>query len=163
MADKELEASKGSDTRESGSPHVGVTVHCLDTRIKKSLDSCMERNGLANHTRITDWIMRFLWEHREKDVYQRDIEKQFSIGRSTVTGLLKTLEKDGYIVRQSVSGDARLKRVVLTPEGEARQERIIDTLTDFNVRLIDGVSKEQLSVFMETINIIMKNLDKEEI
>ena len=48
---------------------------------------------------------------------QRDIEREFSITRSTVTNILQLMERKGYIQRQSVPQDARLKQLVLTEEG----------------------------------------------
>ena len=43
---------------------------------------------------MQSWIIRFLYEHSEEDIYQRDIEAEFSIARSTATGILKLMEKE---------------------------------------------------------------------
>ena len=48
---------------------------------------------------------------------QRDIEREFSITRSTVTNILQLMERKGYIERRCVPQDARLKQLVLTEEG----------------------------------------------
>lgn len=76
-------------------------------------------------TMMQSWIIRFLYEHSEEDIYQRDIEAEFSIARSTATGILKLMEKRGYIRRVSVERDARLKKLELTEVGIRMQEGTI--------------------------------------
>ena len=63
------------------------------------------------------WIIGYLYQNRDKEVFQRDIQEQFSIRRSTVTGILQLMEKNGLITRSSVERDARLKKLELTPPG----------------------------------------------
>ncbi len=56
-------------------------------------------------------------------MFQRDIEREFSITRSTVTNILQLMERKGYIERRSVPQDARLKQLVLTEEGICFHEK----------------------------------------
>lgn len=51
-------------------------------------------------------ILGYLYWSRPKDVYQKDIEEHFNITRSSVAGIVKLMEQKGYILRQSVQGDA---------------------------------------------------------
>ena len=48
------------------------------------------------------------------DVYQKDVEQEFRIRRSTATVMLQSLEQKGYLVRVASTEDARLKRILLT-------------------------------------------------
>ena len=41
------------------------------------------------------YLIRYLYENRERDVFQRDLEKKFSISRSAVTATLQLMEKNG--------------------------------------------------------------------
>ena len=61
------------------------------------------------------------------DVYQKDIEEEFRIRKSTVTGILKLLEKNGFIRRESVPQDARLKRIVPTARAESLRPQILES------------------------------------
>ena len=65
-------------------------------------------------TRAQGQIIRYLCENRENDIYQRDIEAALGSRRSTVSVLLSSMEAGGFIERQSVDYDARLKKIVLT-------------------------------------------------
>ena len=42
--------------------------------------------------------------------FQKDIEQRFAVGRSTVTNLIQLMEKKGFVKRESVKQDARLKK-----------------------------------------------------
>ena len=60
-------------------------------------------------------VLRYiLMSTLHRDVYQKDIEEEFQIRKSTATGILKLMEKHGFIRRESAQQDARLKRIVPT-------------------------------------------------
>ena len=86
----------------------------VNNLIFRKINQFHRENGVENVTPMHDWIMSYLYWHKEEPVYQRDIEREFSITRSTVTNILQLMERKGYIERQSVPRDARLKRLVLT-------------------------------------------------
>lgn len=50
-------------------------------------------------------------------VCQRDIEKELNLRPSSVSSLLKSLEKEGYLLRTFQDGDARTKYLELTQKG----------------------------------------------
>ena len=81
-------------------------------------------------TMMHGWIIRYLYENREQDIFQKDIEQRFAVGRSTVTNLIQLMEKKGFVKRESVKQDARLKKVILTEKGIASQESFEDIRPD---------------------------------
>ena len=50
-------------------------------------------------------------------VCQKDIEKELNLRPSSVSSLLKSLEKDGYLTRTFLDGNSRTKYLELTPKG----------------------------------------------
>ena len=51
------------------------------------------------------WIIGYLYRHRDTPVFQRDIEREFSITRSTVTNILQLMERKGvYRAAQCSAG-----------------------------------------------------------
>ena len=50
----------------------------------------------------------------ENPVYQKDIEKEFKVSKSTVTEILQLMEKNGFIIRKSSKRDGRKKRILPT-------------------------------------------------
>ena len=91
----------------------------------RRLNQFSRANGVEQTTPMHGWIIEYLYRHRDEPVFQRDIEREFSITRSTVTNILQLMERKGYIRRQSVPQDARLKQLVLTEEGIQRHEKTL--------------------------------------
>lgn len=93
--------------------------------IFRKINQFARANGVEQATPMHGWIIEYLYRHRDEPVFQRDIEREFSITRSTVTNILQLMERKGYIRRQSVPQDARLKQLVLTEEGVLFHEKTI--------------------------------------
>ena len=95
----------------------------VDNLIFRRLNQFSRANGVEQTTPMHGWIIEYLYRHRDEPVFQRDIEREFSITRSTVTNILQLMERKGYIQRLSVPQDARLKQLVLTEEGICFHEK----------------------------------------
>lgn len=106
------------------------------------------------------WILRYLDTHRDRDVFQKDLESAFKIRRSTVSKTVELMEQKQLLVRESVNGDARKKRLRLTPKADAvlaEMAKAVDAL-ERDVRAIfspqdyDTIMRllRQLCVFLDT-------------
>ena len=69
--------------------HIGFENKRLENEIHSRMTAYRAAMGGEELTMMQSWIIRFLYEHSEEDIYQRDIEAEFSIARSTATGILK--------------------------------------------------------------------------
>ncbi len=94
---------------------IGFQVHRLHILCRRLVDQRAFGDLAERPTKTQTWVINYLYENRGRDVFQRDIQEQFAVRRSTVTGILQLMEKNGWITRQSVGEDARLKKIVLTP------------------------------------------------
>ncbi len=103
-------------------------------------------------------ILGYLYHHREDEIFQRDIENEFLIRRSTVTGILQLMEKNGLIFRQSVAKDARLKQLKLTPKAIAANERIEAKIDRMEAKLIRDIGEADLKIFYAVTEQMKKNL-----
>lgn len=139
---------------------IGPDIHRLDRKLSRNLTMRVKEAGLDEVTMMHGWIIRYLYHNREKDVYQKDIEKMFSVRRSTVTNLIQLMEKKGYVRRESVAADARLKKVLLTEKGIESHETIEKMIDYIEEELTDGISEEELRVFYEVIRKITDNVEK---
>ena len=140
---------------------IGMEVHRLDCMIGRTTAYYARMNGFDEVTMMHGRIMRYLFDHQSKDVFQKDIEQAFSVGRSTVTNILQLMEKKGYICSQSVEHDARLKKVCLTEQGIAKHGEIESMIRRMDAMLLDGVEREELEVFFQVIHKIECNARKE--
>ena len=98
-----------------------------------------------------------------QDIFQKDIEQRFAVGRSTVTNLLQLMEKKGFVRRESVKQDARLKKVILTEKGITSQESFEDIVEHIEEELSEGISEEELHIFYKVLDQINQNVKKYEV
>ena len=89
---------------------IKVLNHAFGRRIREESSA----RGLDELTIMHGRILGYLKYNQDRDVFQKDIEEAFNITRSSVTGVVKLMEQKGYIRRESVAGDARLKKLCLT-------------------------------------------------
>ncbi len=111
-------------------------------------------------TRMQAWIIGYIYECADQDVFQRDLEKKFNIRRSTATGILQLMEQNGLITRSSVPYDARLKKLELTPKALKIQKAIAERISRLEEIMGEGISEEEKEVFFGVMEKIKANLAK---
>ncbi len=124
--------------------------NCLCGRSGESGDEATEKNA---------WIIGFLSDNEDTEIFQRDIEKQFNLRRSTVSQMLKLMEKKGLIRRESVSHDARLKRILMTDKARELHKKNLAELKDFEEKLKKDIPEKELEAFFFTLEKIRKNAE----
>lgn len=118
------------------------------------------RSYVDSLTGTHGWVIRYLYENKDNDIFQRDIEKTFGVRRSTITSMLQIMEKNGLITRGSVPYDSRLKKITPTEKALELHRRISDEIDAIEAELSAGLSEEEISAFISTIEKIKKNLNK---
>ena len=141
---------------------VGKSIMDTSRKIKNCLNSRFEQEGL---TGLQARILGFV-EHSNKDgrnIFQKDIEVQFGIRRSSVTSVLNNLEKSGLICRQSVESDARLKKIVLTPKAKEigcdHRQRVIR----FENSLLENMTAQEIATLKTLLAKVEENVAKLEV
>ncbi|WP_099470064.1 MarR family winged helix-turn-helix transcriptional regulator [Konateibacter massiliensis] len=129
----------------------------LSYQLKRDLDAAAAKHGL---TRMQAVVIKHLEEETQKgDVFQKDIEKEFRIRKSSVTSVLQLLEKNGYIVRESGKEDARLKKIVLTDKAKTANAMIGNTLERREEKLNQILSEEEKKYFFQVAEKIAETLE----
>jgi DNA-binding MarR family transcriptional regulator len=121
---------------------VTAQMRRVNNLIGRKVNAYTRVNGVEDVTPMHGWILRYLYSRRGQPVYQRDIERDFAITRSTVTNILQLMERKGYIRRESVPEDARLKRLELTDAGAEAHEKMLLALFQTD-EFISGLLTEQ--------------------
>lgn len=136
------------------SMEIGKTVR----GIKRFFESKKNFENFNEATQNQCHIIGFLYENREKEIYQKDIEKEFDIRRSTATNMLKLMEKNGYIERFRVKNDERLKRIALTPQAKQVGQKIGSRMESLNRQIEQGITPEEKRIFFEVLEKINNNV-----
>lgn len=124
----------------------------VDNLIFRKINQFARANGVEQATPMHGWIIEYLYRHRDEQVFQRDIEREFSITRSTVTNILQLMERKGYIRRQSVPQDARLKQLVLTEEGVLFHEKTILSFHQTDDYVAGLLTEEENAQLLQLLN-----------
>ena len=138
--------------------HLGLEVHRLEKLMARQRGYSAAHQDADRQTGMHGYLLRYLYENQERDVFQRDIEKAFSISRSSVTVTLQLMEKNGLIRRESVAQDARLKRIVLTQKARDLHRQIEADILAFESNLARGISEEEQEVFLRVAKKMQENL-----
>lgn len=90
-------------------------------------------------------IIDFLSHNKDKELFQRDIENEFFIQRSTATIALQRMEKKDLIYRKSSAHDGRQKSVYLTGKAQALEKKIDEYMRHQQHILEENFTTEELS------------------
>ena len=135
------------------SPQVNpAQIRRVDNLIFRKINQFARENGVEQATPMHGWIIEYLYRHRDAAVFQRDIEREFSITRSTVTNILQLMERKGYIARQSVAQDARLKQLVLTEKGRQFHENTMLALHQTDEYVASLLTEEENTELLRLLN-----------
>lgn len=146
-----------------GEKHLGRELRALDHQVKRYVESQMNQATINRLTDSNGWIIGWLMDQREagREVYQKDLEANFHITRSTVSKVLNLMEEKGLLKRESVPGDARLKRLTLTPMAVELSQEMKARLNKVEGQITKGFSKEELEQFYSYMERIRKNVTEE--
>lgn len=137
---------------------IGFEVRTLNNFTKRYFEQ-NKPDVFKESTGVHGWAIRYFYDNRDKDIFQRDFELRFSIRRSTATNMLKLMEKNGIICRIPVDYDARLKKIVLTDKAIKFHKQATQNLEMLENSLKEGITSEELETFFNVIDKIKKNME----
>ena len=141
-------------------PSVGAELHAIMNLMKRNVEySCADSGKKETElTVMQSRIIGFLLCCSGRDIFQRDLEREFSVQPATASVLLSTMEQKDLIVRESVAQDGRLKKIRLTPKARRLGEIAGRELAHFEEMLVQDIPAEDLAVFFKVTERIKNNL-----
>lgn len=140
--------------------YIGLAVKMLSNLIKREVGRMImeawDDEATVNHCHI----IGYLYCNRNRDVFQRELETEFNIRRSTVTQTVQLMEKNGILERIPAENDARQKKLLLTAKGMEMQKKGMQCISDFESRLMEGISAEEEAQFFAVVEKLTGNLRK---
>lgn len=138
--------------------HMGRLIQVLSHQMKRKncVISMIDDDGL---TAMQKHVLKFiLLETLHKAVYQKDIEEEFQIRKSTASGMLQLLEKNGFILRESEKKDARLKRILPTKKAEALRPDILAHIAQSEAQLTANIPQADVLTCKKVLCQMLFNL-----
>lgn len=140
------------------SPTIGLEIKTLSNLIRRYVENSDTKKYVDKLTGTHSWIIGYLYDNREKDIFQRDLENEFSIRRSTATGILQLMEKNELIIRSPVDYDARLKKLTLTPRAIEIHKIVAEDIKRIEAQLSKGLTEEEIKAFLTVVSKIKDNI-----
>ena len=136
--------------------HAGKWINRVSHQLKRQMLWPDEPGDL---TILQKSILYFiLFETMQRDLYQKDLEKEFKVRRSTASENLRLLEKKGYLYRECAKEDARLKKIIPTEKAVCLRGQLLKSIERTEERIRQGIPEEDLKVFFRVLKQISANL-----
>ena len=103
-------------------------------------------------------VMMYFWEKKESNV--KDLGNTLILDSSTLTPLLKKLEKKGYITRTRSSTDERNLIITITESGEKLKDKALSIPKKIGECL--DLTDEEAKTLYSIIYKVLVNIEKEE-
>ena len=101
-------------------------------------------------------------EEEQKAVFHRDLEKEFSISKATVSQIVSRMEKKRLVKRIGDTEDTRIKWIIMTDYARQMVPFLKTTNDTFESRVLSGFSEEEkdnLFGYLKRIQNNLHNLD----
>lgn len=116
-----------------------------------------EHIKLLNVTQVH--IIKYLLDNKNEEVYQKDFENLLNIRKSTISGILSTMEKNNIITRASIKA-GKGKRIELTDEALKCEAELKGKLEVFEKELVEGITEKDMETFYRVIDKMVENVKK---
>lgn len=142
---------------------VGIKIKKIKSLIRKAIHNSDTFKNNEELTNVIGWTIGFISRRNaeELETYQKDVEKEFKISRSTATELLQNMERHGYLYREVSSTDLRLKRIVLTEKSIELHKKVVLTFDKIEDRLLLGFTEEEKNQLFDFLLRLERNLEEE--
>ena len=97
----------------------------------------------------------------DREVMQRDLERELHLKASTVNGIVDRLEEKGYVARRQSREDGRRRIISLTDGGRAVTETFRTALEDTDRAFCAVLSGEEQAQLRDLLARLIANLEEE--
>ena len=139
---------------------IGFKVRILANLLKRDIEKSKCELGIELPKGINGWAISYFFDNSDKDIFQKDFENEFSIRRSTASNILKTMEQNGFIKRESVKSDARLKKIVLTEKAINIHKSVLRSINEREERLRKGLTADETEAFLKITDKLIANMEE---
>lgn len=140
---------------------IGSQIKVLSNLLKREIGNSACAKSADEATGNNMFIIRYLAERKNEDVFQKDLEEFFSVRRSTMSNIILRMEQKGFLIRKPVAHDRRLKKLVLTEKGENIHAAMESVVFQTEKKLTLGFSAEEKETLSRLLEKLRRNLETE--
>jgi DNA-binding MarR family transcriptional regulator len=108
---------------------------------------------------VAEWsVLRVMW--RDGSIGRGVLAERLRVGKASLTPVLGTLERKGYIERTRPTDDRRRQDIHLTPAGQRLEPHLLHHGIAINAAVLDGIDPVDVEVARRVLADITANLDR---
>lgn len=138
---------------------IGFYIRKLNNHIEKYSHSLYSRKDTNECSLSNLWVIDYVSENSDINIYQKDIEAEFSINRATASKMLSLMEEKKFISRISSSEDGRKKKIKVLPEGEKLKGICVSLKKEMEQELTSSLSKEEIEILRNLLRKMIKHFE----
>ena len=142
--------------------NVGIELRALDHLMMRRLEGQMRSSQGEIITGTNLWIIAYLMRRGEDAVYQRDLEMEFGITRSTASKVLQLMEQKELIRRENAQHDGRMRTLHLTERAREIAGALRQEGENIDQCLTEGFSEQEIATFLKCLKHMKQNLLRKE-
>lgn len=134
---------------------IGISLMSFSKKMRRTINATlMEKhiNTMQAH------ILSYLKDH-PSPVCQKDLQEACSVRRSTISGVIDTMERNGLIVRRGGKDDKRKKEIVITRQGERLSHCCEDSFEAIERELSDVLDDKEKETFLSILGKLQGQLE----
>ena len=120
-------------------------IEQLAASLAEHMNQIATADGLANQDDYQVLALLRLAHHRGDTITATDIARQLGMTTATMVSRIDRLEKRGYTQRVRHPVDRRAINLVITPDGIASAERMVQRRTEDRKRLLEALTADERS------------------
>lgn len=140
------------------SKQIAVSVNLAACRLKQYTAAMLRRQqvGLTPEQFL---LLDLLWN--EGPMSQQTMADTMGKDKNSITKLVNGLERKELLVRKRDKNDRRSNILMLTPKAKAMKTQTKEKGIAILDHIVDGISEEELTAFLQTLGKLTKNMEGE--
>lgn len=135
---------------------IGFLVKQINNIYERELNTRLKKMGItASQCEVLD----YLFQTSQDEISQRDVEKHLNLSNPTVTGILKRLDRKGYILCVPAASDKRKKNIYLTEKAYDIQRTMENDRKKLDRELTRGMTKRETEALRKNLKKLLYNIE----
>lgn len=111
-------------------------------------------------TRGENGLLMYLY-HIGEPMFAGELTEKLGLTTGRTANILRVLEREGLVTRETDSQDKRRVLVKLTPEGEKKAEKLIRRAIEFQERVMSFLEPEEADQFLKSLMRLLERVEDE--
>lgn len=141
---------------------VGFQLRELHIYIKRYIESQDMDDEFKNLRGPQMWTLGYLHHHQHQSIFQKDIEENLSIRKSTASKLIERMLKNGFIDTFASAEDRRMKEIRITQKGVDLLNHAHHKMKQMEEALCKNLSEEEIDQLLTLIAKMKQGIRLEE-